>query len=163
MRRFLAMLMLMAAAGACTADDSELAVTPTVERAYLAEPIGEGPTAMYLQIRNETQRPASLVAVETEAATQVELHTQRTTGDMMVMEQLDSIPIEPGGVLQMRPGAEHVMLLDPLPSMVMGDTVGATLIFSSGERVEATVPVVSYGELVEIFEVGAMAPRKERD
>ena len=74
----------------------------------------------------------------------------------MVMEQLDSIPIGVGELMQMRPGADHIMLLDPHPSLFAGDTVAATLVFSSGQRVETEVPVVSYPELIEIFEAGEM-------
>lgn len=164
MRRFLAALLAPVALVACTDDTASVAASaPTVERAYLADPIGDGPTAMYVSIRNDMEGPVALVAVETEAADQVELHTQRRSGDMMVMEQLDSIPIDAGGVMQMRPGADHIMLLDPHPSLFAGDTVAATLVFSSGQRVETEVPVVSYPELIEIFEGGEMAPARERD
>lgn len=164
MRFTLVALLLTVTLGAC-GDNSAAgaAAAPTVERAYLADPIGDGPTAMYVTVRNDMEGPVALVGVETEAAAQVELHTQRRTGDTMVMEQLDSIPIGAGEVMQMRPGADHIMLLDPHPSLFAGDTVAATLVFSSGQRVETEVPVVSYPELVHIFESGGMAPLKERD
>lgn len=164
MSRFVAALFVAVAVAACADAANEAAASaPTVEQAYLADPIGDGPTAMYVMVRNDTDGPVALVAVETEAAEQVELHTQRRMGDMMVMEQLDSIPIGAGDVMQMRPGADHIMLLDPHSSLFAGDTVAATLIFSSGQRIETEVPVVSYPQLVEIFEAGAMAPLKERD
>lgn len=157
MRRFLAALFVaVAVAGCADAANEAPASAPTVEQAYLADPIGDGPTAMYVSIRNDMDGPLALVAVETEAAQQVELHTQRRSGDMMVMEQLDSIPIGVGELMQMRPGADHIMLLDPHPSLFAGDTVAATLVFSSGQRVETEVPVVSYPELIEIFEAGEM-------
>ena len=104
-------------------------------------------SAVYLSLRNEGARPDRLVAGEAEMAEAVEIHESRMESGVMRMRPVDGgIRIPAAGVVELRPGGLHLMLLNLRASLVEGDTLVLSLRFEESGTREVLVPVRSAGE-----------------
>jgi len=116
----------------------------TASDARIPQPAGPNGAA-YLTLANDGDGDDRLIAVDTDAASDVELHESTLEGGVMSMRPVDGIDVPAGGQVRLEPGGLHVMLLDVDPDLEVGDTVPLTLTFdASGEQtVEAeVVPLV---------------------
>lgn len=87
-------------------------------------------------------RDDQLVSVASPLSPVVEIHEMRMDGDMMRMNRLpDGLPLPAGETVQMRPGAEHLMLMALSEALEEGRSVPLTLTFehAADVTVEATV------------------------
>ena len=104
--------MVIVTAGCQPADDLE------IDGAWVrATPPNRDVTAAYLVIRNRTDQPRELLAVETPAAAYTELHTMRQVDDMMEMKKIEGLVVPAQGEAALEPGGDHIMLFgvsDPL-------------------------------------------------
>jgi hypothetical protein len=58
------------------------------------------------------------------------------TGEMMVMQPVERIPVAAGGTTELKPGSYHIMLMELTQPLAVGDTFELTLGFeTSGEQV----------------------------
>lgn len=82
-----------------------------------------------------------LVGVESPIADIVEVHEMALVDNVMRMRAVESIPLEPGQSLELRPGGYHVMLIDLRQQVKAGDPVPLTLVFEDdkGRRVTQAV------------------------
>ena len=112
------MLMVIVTAGCQPADDLE------IDGAWVrATPPNRDVTAAYLVIRNRTDQPRELLAVETPAAAYTELHTMRQVDDMMEMKKIEGLVVPAQGEAALEPGGDHIMLFgvsDPLAEGEVG-------------------------------------------
>ena len=98
-------------------------------------------SAAYLVIRNATEEDDALVAVESDLADTIELHTVSMDGGIMRMRAVEDVPVPAGGEAVLAPGGFHVMLIGLHAPLVEGDTAALTLRFRSGRTLEVTAPV----------------------
>lgn len=134
MLRPLLMIAVLATASAAQA-------APSVHGAW-SRPAGQGTTgAGFMTLTNPDAKPDALVAVESPAAREVQIHLSSMSGGVASMKELASIPVPAGGHVTLAPGGYHLMFLGLTKAQKVGDTVPATLVFSSGARIKASFAV----------------------
>ena len=110
-----------------------------LHKAQIKLGIGERPAAMHGVIMNHGADDSALIGAESPAFTRVELHTHKTTPQgMMRMTQVDSYPLPGNGMVELKPGGDHLMLFGFTGEA--GSAVPITLIFANGERQTVSVP-----------------------
>jgi copper(I)-binding protein len=100
-------------------------------------------SAMYVTLTNSKAAADTLLSAEVAAAARVELHETFESGEGMrgMRELTGGVPLAPTDVVALEPGGKHVMLMGLTEDLTTGDTLSATLVFSSGERLEVEAPV----------------------
>ena len=87
-----------------------------------------------------------LVGAESDVARRVEIHTHIKDGDVMRMRRVEGgVELPAGGVLEMKPGGVHVMLMGLAAPLEAGTSFPVTLVFESGARLDVDVPVKTRG------------------
>jgi copper(I)-binding protein len=105
-------------------------------------PAGQGENgAIYFVIYNRSSSADALSGVSSDVAGAIELHESEMSGDVMHMQQLDSVPLEPSSEIKFEPGGLHVMLIDLKKDLKVGDEIEVTLHFTNFEDINLTVPV----------------------
>lgn len=104
-------------------------------------------TGVFLVIDNESGRDVRLVGGTSAAAEAVEVHAMVSTveGQMMMRRLKDGLPVLAGTAVELRPGAEHVMLIGLRRPLAPGDTVPLALEFSDGGTVRVAAAVRGRG------------------
>lgn len=98
--------------------------------------------AGYLTVVNTGRAPDRLRAVESPAATRVEIHETSMTGGVMRMRQLaDGYAIGSGERLELKPGGGHLMLIGLKRPLKAGEKVPATLVFDRAGRITVELAV----------------------
>lgn len=95
----------------------------------------------FMTIRNNGSQPDTLIGAESSAARVVEIHETTMSGDVMRMQQVESLEIPAGGEVLLQPGGYHIMLIDLQQSLAPGDTIEITLVFQQAGRVTVSVSV----------------------
>jgi periplasmic copper chaperone A len=128
---------------AALADD----VPVKVENAWLQAipPVAEA-TAAYMRIRNLSQSPLKLTGASSSIAQKIELmittRRQRNGQEIMGMESVDALEIPPGGVLELKPGGNHLMIMGLTSHPKEGERVKLTVQFAPGDqRLDVEIPV----------------------
>lgn len=103
--------------------------------------------AAYMGIENKGSSAISLTGIQSPDFAKVELHETVMTDDMATMVPRDSLPIDAGGKLELKPGGNHIMLIEPKKPTTEGSTVPLTLVFSDGSRVDVQAAVRKGGEM----------------
>lgn len=89
-----------------------------------------------------SSRDDRLVSVASPLSQVVEIHEMTQDGDMMRMNRLeDGLPLPAGQTVQMRPGAEHLMLMTLSDALTEGQTVPLTLTFEHAAEVTVEAQV----------------------
>lgn len=135
----LAAVALLAATPLAAADGVE------VENAYA---LTSGPGAMsgavFFEIVNKSSsEPDRLVAVSSEVAQRVELHTHLidAKGVARMVEVEDGFAVAPAETHVLQRGGDHVMLMGLTRPLADGDTFELKLVFERGGEVVVEVPV----------------------
>ncbi|MEQ3707941.1 MAG: copper chaperone PCu(A)C [Tateyamaria sp.] len=110
--------------------------------ARAASPVAKSGAA-FMTLHNMSQQDDRLIAVRTDAAKRVELHTHKETGDgiMQMMEVEDGFPVAAGEMIQLKRGGEHVMLMGLTGPLEQGADISVTLVFETAGEVEVSIPV----------------------
>jgi copper(I)-binding protein len=118
-----------------------------VENAWLraVPPVAEA-TAAYMRIRNRGPSSIRLIDASSAIATKIEpmitTRGQRNGQEVMGMESVDSLEIPPGGVLELKPGGSHLMLMGLTSHPKEGEHVKVTVRFAPGDqRLDVEIPV----------------------
>jgi copper(I)-binding protein len=132
--RVLAVVLVVAVAGACTtagASTAPSAGAVTVTDAWArATAVLDRPGGAYLVIRNPTAQADALIGASSPAAASVEVHeTTRDSGGMMGMHAIPRLEIPAGGTVALEPGGFHLMLMGLAKPLAVGDTIDLTLRF----------------------------------
>ncbi len=131
-------LLLVAAASAVT---SSAYAAPTVQGAW-SRPAAKGGVGVgFMTMANASGKPDSLVAVESPAAREVQIHQSSVSGGMASMRPVTAVPIAVGAKVVFAPGGYHLMFLGLKRPLSVGDTLAGTLVFASGARVKAAFAV----------------------
>jgi periplasmic copper chaperone A len=143
MRRRLFLLSFFWVSRAVFADD----VPIQVEKAWLqaVPPVAEA-TAAYMRIRNLGPSPLRLIGASSAIATNIEpmitTRRQRNGQEIMGMESVESLEIPPGGVLELKPGGSHLMIMGLTSHPKEGEHVKVTVRFAPGDqRLDVDIPV----------------------
>ncbi len=139
----LSLLALPALAGAHEYTAGLLSIEHPWSRATVATAkVGAG----YMAIVNKGSTPDRLIAVRTEAAGKVELHTMTLVDGVMQMRPLpDGVEIAPGASVLLAPGGIHVMMMDLKAPLTEGERIPATLVFEQAGEVAVEFKVEPIG------------------
>lgn len=147
-----ATLILSAGAG-CTTATGRLEVTDAWAR---NSPAVATAGAVYLRIANGTDADDALVGVEIDAsvAAGAELHETVAAmpsdsgmgmapsgAPMMEMREVDEIAVPAGSTTSLEPGGYHIMLIDLVEPLTIGDQVEVRLVFERAGEVDVTAEV----------------------
>ena len=128
---------------ATTAAAQGMTITDAWARATVP---GQKTAGAYVELSSAS--PAALVAAESAAAANVELHTMSMDGGVMRMRRVERIELPAGKVVKLAPGGMHLMLIGIKQQLKAGDTVPLTLTIEtqagskSAHKVEAQVRAV---------------------
>jgi copper(I)-binding protein len=162
--------LLLGACGSDSSDSSETSAATaeagiTVEGAWArTSPMMASAGAAYMTLTSSVDDRLSGVAVDAGIAATVELHetvmaggmaggmTGDTAGDTagsmpvtteptMMMQPVEGIDLPAGTAVELKPGGYHIMLLDLVAPLEMGQTFTITLTFEQAGSVEVPVTV----------------------
>lgn len=97
--------------------------------------------AVYATIRNEGASGDALVSATSSVAEKVELHEVKNEAGVMAMRPIDKLEVPAGGLVEMKPGGYHIMLLGLKRELNPGDSVPVTLTFQKAAPVSVTATV----------------------
>ncbi len=116
-----------------------------IEHAYAVPSLAgsRNGVAYVVRIRNGGTTPDKLLRATSSVAGRVELHTMAVSAQgVMQMREVDGIPVEPKGAIEMKPGmGYHFMLMDLKRTLKEGDTFPMTLVFEKAGSVDVKVVV----------------------
>ncbi len=119
-KAFVVAVMLLLASG-CGGDPR-----PPVEisdvRIYAPLP-GSTMSVAYFTIANNTDEPLVIAEVSSPQFQAVEIHATTITDNVARMRQLDALTIPPAKATELREGAEHLMLINPIGEPALGDSI----------------------------------------
>jgi copper(I)-binding protein len=106
---------------------------------------GQKSTAAYLTLKSSED--AKVVSVATPAAAKAQLHASMIMSGVARMEGLDALALPAGKAVELKPGAQHVMLMDMPRPLHPGDTVPLvlTIVDAKGKRSTLDVKAVVRG------------------
>jgi len=111
----------------------------TVDHAFAFEPITAASGAAYFRIRNGGTVADTVLEATSPVARAASFH-----GSSMAHLQVLEIP--PGGEVELKPGAMHLMLTDFSALPHAGESLAVTLRFARAGSVTLQVPVRRYGQ-----------------
>lgn len=100
--------------------------------------------AAYASFHNTATEDDALVAVTTEAAGRVEIHTMSIRDGRMRMQAIPFLAVPAKGTAALDPGGAHLMIYDPKHVLRDGEKVPMTFVFRRGGKVRLNVPVRRY-------------------
>lgn len=69
------------------------------------------------------------------------MHDGAMNGGAMSMQEIDQLPLPAGSTVRLAPGGYHIMLIDLVEPLVVGDTFELTLDFENADDLTVTVEV----------------------
>lgn len=104
------------------------------------------PTVAYVNIRNNSEKIVTVVGVVSNAAGRSSIHQTLISADGVAsMKPIEELEIEPGQLLELKPGSYHIMLMDLKTPFVQGNIEQLTLIMGDATERTFNVPVLSIG------------------
>jgi copper(I)-binding protein len=104
-------------------------------------PAGRGENgAVYFVIHNHSSQSDELTGVTSDIAV-AEMHENRMNADIMQMNNVESIPLEPYAEMEFAPGGLHVMLVGLKQDMKVGDQIDFSLHFKNYQDMTVRVAV----------------------
>jgi len=111
-----------------------------------ATPKGAKVAGGYLTIKNTGSAPDRLVGGTFAGAGSVSVHEMSMEGGVMKMREMGGgLEIKPGATVELRPGGNHLMLMDMSRSLDKGDRVKGTLVFEKAGTVDIEYAVEAPG------------------
>lgn len=113
-----------------------------IENAYArATPPKLPNSAVFLSLKNSSNKDISLKSASSDVSKVVELHTHKMVDGAMKMYQIPKIDIPANGKTTLKPGGLHIMLIGLKHALKVGNNVTVTLKFSNGETKTVTAPI----------------------
>jgi copper(I)-binding protein len=133
----------------------EAGVLDVVDVRARPAPLEGGNGAAYMTVRNGLDTAIRLSSASGDVAGAIELHETTDDNGVMKMEpHPEGFEIPPGGVLELKPGGKHVMLLGLGKPLVVGDSFELTLNFDRSDPITLTVPVVEIQGMQDMHGTG---------
>ena len=131
-RSFLAAAALFAVMNATAADGGCM---PRVRDGWLRLPPMQMPMlAGFGRIENGCAMPATVVAASSAAFGSVELHETRIVDGVSRMRAVPELRLPPHGAATMKPGALHLMLMQPRAPLQAGSRVAVEFTLADGRK-----------------------------
>lgn len=118
---------------ACSKPIPEGANVLEISDAYIVKPAEGRDIASGGMVITVKGADESLIAVSSDIAESVEIHTMTMEGGMMRMRQLESLPVTEKTPLVLERGGNHLMFFGVKPNVAIGDEVDLVLTFSNGQ------------------------------
>ncbi len=119
---------------------SQAATTVNVSDGWIRALPGNLPAGGYFNLHNAGSTAVSLVGASSRACGMVMLHKTESMNGMAEMNDVQRVDVPAGTTLSFAPGGYHLMCMNP-QSLHAGSTVGITLIFSDGTKIESSFQV----------------------
>lgn len=101
----------------------------------------------YLGVVNSGKTPDRLMSASSPSAERVELHETTMTGNVVRMQPVQSLTIDAGQSVELKPNGLHLMFVKPRPRFREGDLVPATLVFERAGAISVQFDVQSSGAM----------------
>lgn len=105
--------------------------------------------AAYFMLHNKGKAEKALLSAESSAFAKVELHLSKVENGVAIMEKVAQISVPADGMVELKPGGLHVMLIEPKKEIKEGDAIPLTLTFADGEKVEVEAKVKKAKDIME--------------
>ena len=138
-------LLLAVAAGAAHPHSHEKGELQVRHPWARATPPGAKVAGAFLEIRNSGKQRDRLLSAATPVAARVEMHVTEREGEVLRMRQVKSFDVPGGSRLELKPGAHHLMLVDPHHPLKKGERFPLTLRFERAGEIEVSVEVQDLG------------------
>ena len=106
-----------------------------------AVPPNASNSAVFLDLRNESEQLRRLVEVHSEVAERVELHTTKDEDGMLRKERLQEVPIPALETQSFHPGGIHIMLIGLRGPLEVGRVIELELVYADESKETISVPV----------------------
>jgi copper(I)-binding protein len=103
--------------------------------------VTSGTSAIYMVIHNDGPLADRLIGAVTDVTRTVELHQTKLEGGMAQMMPVAGIDVPAKGMVELKPGGLHVMLIGLKRDLKAGDRFPVTLKFQKSGEVKLTVGV----------------------
>ncbi|WP_068402634.1 copper chaperone PCu(A)C [Kribbia dieselivorans] len=98
-------------------------------------------TGVFGTLENSSDAPITITGGSSTAASKVETHITVKENGAMVMKRTDKgFTIEPGGTFELKPGANHIMLMGLKQEIKAGDPLTVSVKDADGTTYDLTVP-----------------------
>ena len=142
----MAIAILHCAAGTAQAADYDVGSLHLAQLWSRATPKGASAGAAYLTVTNNGAVPDRLSCAGSEAATQCQIHTMSMENGVMKMRPVEGgLEIKPGETVTLKPGSNHLMLMNLKHPLEAGKAVEATLQFEKAGTVKVEFPILAMG------------------
>ena len=96
---------------------------------FLLPPPGRSVTGGYLNIQNNSEKDITLIGIDADKFSTIEVHEHRQEDGIMQMRKVDNLMIPSKGSIVMRPGGYHLMIFGITKDFVVDDVVDVNLKF----------------------------------
>lgn len=100
---------------------------------------GQKNTAIFMTLKNSSDKDVSLTQAQTTLASKVELHNHVKEGDVFKMRAVDKIVVPAKGEVILKPGSLHIMLFDISAQVAVDQEFPVTLMFEQLEPIKLTI------------------------
>ncbi len=119
----------------------------SIENARLILPAVAGnPGAVYFDIKNDSDRGASVRAVDVAAAKTSAMHEMAEWSGKMEMRPMDQIMVGAGTTFSLEPGKVHIMAEELEEGIASGGSTEVTLTFLGGDKISFPAEIRAAGE-----------------
>ncbi|MFZ9096077.1 MAG: copper chaperone PCu(A)C, partial [bacterium] len=106
-----------------------------------AVPPNANNSAIFLDLRNESEQLRKLVEVHSEVAERVELHTTKDEDGMLRKQRLEEVLIPALETQSFHPGGIHIMLIGLRSPLEVGGVIELELVYADQSKETISVPV----------------------
>ncbi|MBI1771823.1 MAG: copper chaperone PCu(A)C [Burkholderiales bacterium] len=136
MNTFNKIMMALAASALAISAQAQVTVSEAWVRATVSQ---QKATGAFMQIKSV--KDARLLEVRSPVAGVAEIHKMEMADNMMKMRAVDGVDLPAGKMVELKPGAYHVMLLDLKAQVKEGDVVPVTLVVEGKDKKRETIQV----------------------
>ena len=130
----------------CTGVDGFREGDIQIETPWARATAGRTATAVaYVRLRNLGAEPQRLISVATPIAAEAALHETTREQGMMSMRKVKTVELPGNGVIHLKPGGLHIMLMRLRSPLEEGETFPLTLTFERTGPIEIQVDVQGVG------------------
>ena len=106
-----------------------------------AVPPNANNSAIFLDLRNESEQLRKLVKVHSEVAERVELHTTKDEDGMLRKQRLEEVLIPALETQSFHPGGIHIMLIGLRSPLEVGSVIELELVYADQSKETISIPV----------------------
>lgn len=100
---------------------------------------GQGATGAFMSLRSSED--AVLIEARSPVAALVEIHAMSREGNVMKMRALPRLELPAGKTVELRPGGNHIMLMELKKALAKGDIVPFTLVVEDKDKKRQIIEV----------------------